>query len=228
MDTSEAWAASIAHEVIQPLSGIITNASACLQMLASDPPDLEGARETARRTIRDSERASDLVRRLRTVFGKKLERTESVDLNEVTRDAIALVRSELRRSKVQVRTELAANLPRVTGDSLLLHQVIVNLILNASHAMSAIEGRTRQLVVASARDATGRAVLSVQDNGVGIGPHGAERLFEAFYTSKQSGMGMGLPVSRAIIESHGGRLWAAPNRGPGATFWFSIPRAELT
>jgi signal transduction histidine kinase len=226
VDTSEAWAASIAHEVIQPLSGIITNASACLQMLASDPPNLEGARETARRTIRDGERASDLVRRLRTVFGKQLEMTESVDLNEVTREAVALVRSELRRVKVQVRMELADNLPRVTGDPLLLHQVMVNLLLNASHAMSAIDDRPRQLVVASARDAADRALLSVQDNGVGIDPNKAERLFEAFYTSKKSGMGIGLSVSRAIIESHRGRLWAEPNRGPGATFSFSIPMAD--
>jgi signal transduction histidine kinase len=226
VDTSEAWAASIAHEVIQPLSGIITNASACLQMLAADPPNLEGARETARRTIRDGERASDLVRRLRTVFGKKLEMTESVDLNEVTRDAVALTRSELQRAKVQVRMELADKLPRVTGDPLLLHQVMVNLLLNASHAMSGIEDRPRRLVVATARDAADRALASVQDNGVGIDPDGKDRLFEAFYTSKSNGMGIGLAVSRAIIESHRGRLWAKPNRGPGATFSFSIPMAE--
>jgi signal transduction histidine kinase len=205
---------------------MITNASACLQMLASDPPNLEGARETARRTIRDGERASDLVRRLRTVFSKKLATTVLVDLNEVTRDAIALTRSELRRADVQVRTELAHNLPHVTGDPLLLQQVIMNLLLNASHAMSAIEDRPRQLIVATARDAANRALLSVQDNGIGIDPDKTERVFEVYYTSKSTGMGIGLSVSRAIIESHRGRLWAEPNRGPGATFSFSIPRAE--
>ncbi len=219
-----ALTASIAHEVNQPLSGIITNASTCLRMLAADPPNVDGARETARRTIRDGNRASEVITRLRALFSKKDATTESVDLNEATREVIALSRSELQRSRAILRPELGDDLPPVTGDRVQLQQVILNLLLNASEAMSGVDDRPRQLVIRTARDEGDRVRLSVQDAGVGVEPQGVDKLFEAFYTTKSGGMGIGLSVSRSIIESHHGRLWAAPNDGPGATFSFSIPR----
>jgi PAS domain S-box-containing protein len=219
-----ALTASIAHEVNQPLSGIITNASTCLRMLAADPPNIDGARETARRTIRDGNRASDVITRLRALFAKKDATTESVDLNEAIREVIALSLSELQRSRVILRPELADDLPPVTGDRVQLQQVILNLLRNASDAMSGVADRPRKLVIRTERDEGDHVRLTVQDTGVGFEPHAMGRLFEAFYTTKSGGMGIGLSVSRSIIESHHGRLWAAPNVGPGATFSFSIPR----
>jgi PAS domain S-box-containing protein len=218
--------ASIAHEVNQPLSGIITNASTCLEMLAADPPDVDGARETARRTIRDGNRAADVITRLRALFSKKETTLESMDLNEAAREVIALLRSELQRSRILLRTELADDLPRVTGDRVQLQQVIMNLLRNATDAMNDVDDRPRELVIRTERDEDDRVRLTVQDAGVGFDRQAAGRLFEAFYTTKNGGMGIGLSVSRSIIESHQGRLWAAPNDGPGARFSFSIPRAS--
>jgi signal transduction histidine kinase len=215
--------ASIAHEVNQPLSGIITNASTCLRMLAADPPNVDGARETARRTIRDGNRASDVIMRLRALFGRKESTTEALDLNDTAREVIALSLSELQRSRVVLQTELADDLPPVTGDRIQLQQVILNLLRNASDAMSGIDDRPRRLLIRTERDAGEHVRLSVQDAGAGFEPQAANRLFEAFYTTKSDGMGIGLSVSRSIIESHHGHLWAAPNEGPGATFSFSIP-----
>jgi PAS domain S-box-containing protein len=216
--------ASIAHEINQPLSGIITNASTCLRMLAADPPNVDGARETARRTIRDGNRASDVITRLRALFSKKDASTESVDLNEATREVIALSSSKLQKNKVILGLELADDLPFVTGDRVQLQQVILNLLVNASDAMSAVDGRPRKLLIKTEQDEGDRVRLTVQDTGVGFDPETAGRLFDAFYTTKDDGMGIGLSVSRSIIESHHGRLWAAPNDGPGATFAFSVPR----
>ncbi len=215
--------AAIAHEVNQPLAGIVTNASTCRRMLAVDPPDVEGARETARRTIRDAERASEVIKRLRALFCKKGATSESLDLNEATREVVALSLSEFERNNVIVRTELAGELPPVPGDRVQLQQVILNLFLNASDAMSGVDDRPRQLVIRTERAEQDRVRLSVRDTGVGFEPQGVDRLFDAFYTTKSSGMGIGLSVSRSIIESHKGRLWATPNDGPGATFSFSIP-----
>jgi PAS domain S-box-containing protein len=222
--TLGALTASIAHEVNQPLSGIITNAGTCLRMLAADPPNVAGARETARRTIRDGNRASEVVTRLRALFAKQSTATDSVDLNEAAREVIALSRSELRRGQVIPREELADDLPNVAGDRVQLQQVILNLLLNASDAMSGVDDRPRQLIIKTEREDSEHVRLTVQDTGVGFEPQGAEKLFEAFYTTKSSGMGIGLSVSRSIIESHHGRLWATPNDGPGASFAFSIPR----
>ena len=219
-------AASIAHEVTQPLAGIITNASTCLRMLSADPPDIEGARETARRTIRDGNRGADVITRLRALFGRKEASTELVELNAATRDVIALSLSELRRSRVILRAELADELPAVMGDRVQLQQVILNLLLNALEAMSGVEDRPRQLVIRTERDEGGCVRLTVQDVGVGFEPQSVDSLFEAFYTTKGGGMGIGLSVSRSIIESHHGRIWAAPNDGPGATFAFAIPCAS--
>jgi PAS domain S-box-containing protein len=216
--------ASIAHEVNQPLSGIVTNASTCLRMLAADPPNVDGARETARRTIRDGHRASEVITRLRALYGKKEPTTESVDLNEATREVIALSLSELQRNRVVLRPELADDLPPVTGDRVQLQQVILNLIRNGSDAMSSVDDRPRQLLIRTERDEGDRVSLTVQDAGTGFDPQAVDRLFEGFYTTKNDGMGIGLSVSRSIIESHHGRLWATLNNGPGATFSFCIPR----
>src|SRR5712664_2764571 len=215
--------APIANEVNQPLSGIVTNASTCLRMLAADPPNIDGARETARRTIRDGNRLSDVITRLRALFSKKETTFESLDLNEAIREVIALSLSELHRGRVILRTELADNLPLVTGDRVQLQQVVLNLLRNASDAMSSVNDRPRHIVITTEREEGDRVRLTVQDEGVGLDPQAMDRLFEAFYTTKNEGMGMGLSISRSIIERHRGRLWAAPNDGPGATFSFSIP-----
>jgi PAS domain S-box-containing protein len=220
-----ALTASIAHEVNQPLSGIITNASTCLRMLDADPPNIDGARQTAQRTIRDGHRASDVITRLRSLFSKRDATTESVDLNEAIRDVIALSRTELQRSQVISRVELADDLPPVMGDRVQLQQVVLNLLMNAADAMTDIDDRPRRLIVRTERDEGDHVRLSVQDAGVGFGPQGVDKLFEPFYTTKNGGMGIGLAVSRSIIDSHHGRLWATPNNGPGATFSFSIPCA---
>jgi C4-dicarboxylate-specific signal transduction histidine kinase len=215
--------ASIAHEVNQPLSGIVTNASTCLRMLAADPPNVEGARETALRTIRDANRAADVITRLRALFGTKSTAAEAVDLNEAVREVLALTTSELRRHGVAVRTELAAALPTVVGDRVQLQQVVLNLLLNASDAMSSVTDRAREVTITTGADGDDRVQLLVRDAGVGIPEPLLEKLFEPFLTTKRDGMGIGLSISRSIIESHRGVISAANNEGPGATFRFSIP-----
>jgi hypothetical protein len=218
-----ALTASIAHEVNQPLQGIITNASVCQRMLAAEPPNIEGALETSRRIHRDGHRATDVIARLRALFGKRHRATESVDLNQAIREVIALSMSEMQRNRVTVRVELGEDLPRIVGDRVQLQQVILNLIMNASGAMSAVDDRPRLIMVTSAADGAEAVHVSVEDTGVGIGAADSEKVFDAFYTTKADGMGIGLSVSRSIIETHGGRLWARPNDGPGATFAFVLP-----
>ena len=215
--------ASIAHEVNQPLSGIITNASTCLRMLSADPPNIDGARETARRTIRDGNRASDVITRLRTLYSKKDPQPELMNLNEAAREVVSLSLSDLQRNRVVLRHELAEDLPHVTGDRIQLQQVILNLLRNASDAMSTIDDRPRELLITTERVGGDRVRLSVKDVGIGFTPQSMDKLFEAFYTTKTDGMGIGLSISRSIIEAHRGQLWATPNSGPGATFSFAIP-----
>jgi signal transduction histidine kinase len=221
--TLNALTGSIAHEINQPLSGIITNAGTCLLMLDSDPPDIEGARETALRTLRDGNRAADVITRLRALFSKKEFTPEPLDLNEATREVIALSVSDLQRNSVILRSELAEDLPLVAGDRVQLQQVILNLIRNASEAMVSVHDRARDLLIRTRREEINRVRLSVRDTGIGIPPQNLQRLFEVFYTTKSGGMGIGLSVSRSIIEKHRGRLWAETNDAPGATFSFSIP-----
>jgi PAS domain S-box-containing protein len=218
--------ASIAHEVNQPLSGIITNASTCLRMLAADPPNIDGALETTRRTIRDGNRASEVITRLRALYSKKEGSPESMDLNEATQEVIILSLSELQKNRIILRPEFTEELPQVTGDRVQLQQVIMNLLRNASDAMSGVDDRPRELTIRTEREEGDRVRLTVRDAGAGFDPRAMDRLFEAFYTTKNDGMGMGLSVSRSIIESHQGRLWATLNDGPGATFSFSIPCAS--
>lgn len=215
--------ASIAHELNQPLSGILANASTCQRMLAAQPPNIAGALETARRTIRDANRASETITRLRALFSKKGTAAELVNLNEATREVVALSSSELMRNEVTVRAEFADDLPPVKADRIQLQQVIFNLLRNAADAMSTIHDRPRELLIKTNWDEQEHLRLSVKDVGVGFEPEAAEKLFEGFYSTKDDGMGIGLSVSKSIIESHHGRLWAETNDGPGATFSFTIP-----
>ena len=219
--------ASIAHELNQPLTGIITNCGTCLRMLTSDPQNLDGVREAVRRTMRDGHRASEVITRLRALFDKKEPVSESVDLNEATREVIALTLGELQNSRVVVRTELAGDLPSVTADRVQLQQVVLNLLRNALDAMNTIDDRPRDLLIKTEREEGDWVRLSVKDAGVGFDPHTMDKLFEAFYSTKNDGMGVGLSVSRSIIENHQGRLWAVLNDGPGATVSFSVPCRTL-
>ncbi len=195
-------------------------------MLSADPPNIDGARETVRRTIRDGNRASDVITRLRTLYSKKEPSPESMDLNEATREVTALSLTEIQRSGVILRYELAEDLPPVVGDRIQLQQVILNLLRNAADAMSTIDDRPRELLIRTERAEGNQVRLSVKDSGVGFTPQAAAKIFEAFYTTKTDGMGIGLSISRSIIEAHQGRLWARPNDGPGSTFSFAIPSAR--
>lgn len=220
-----ALTASIAHEVSQPLAGIMTNANTCLRMLAVDPPNLDGARMTVQRTLRDGDRASEVIKRLRGLFTRKPPSLEHIDLNEAVREVLALSSSELQRRRVIVRTELPGEVPPVLADRVQIQQVILNLVLNAADAMAAVNDNAREMHVSSQVDDGGEISLFVRDAGVGLQAKNVEQLFQAFHTTKADGMGIGLSISRSIIEAHGGRLWGVSNsEGPGATFAFSIPR----
>ena len=215
-------AASIAHEVNQPLVGVVTNASASLRFLARDSPNLVEAKEAMHAIIRDGNRAADVVSRMRGLFKKSLPTKERVHINETIEEVVILTRGEARRNRVALRMELAANLPSAMADRVQIQQVVMNLILNGIEAMSAVEDRERDLVIKTQRGEEDQVLVAVQDSGVGIDPLNAERIFDAFHTTKPGGMGMGLSISRSIVESHGGRLWATANDGPGTTFQFIL------
>jgi PAS domain S-box-containing protein len=224
--TLNAMTASIAHEVNQPLSGILTNANTGLRMLTADPPNLAGVADTLRRTVRDSNRASGVIKRLREMFSKKEPIAELVDLNDAARDVIAISVDELQRRGARLQTDLADGLPPVNADRVQLQQVILNLLLNAADAMDGIEDRPRSVLVRTELEGDGAVRLEVRDAGRGFDPGTVEKLFEAFHTTKANGMGVGLTICRSIIESHKGRLWATLNDGPGATFSICIPCAS--
>jgi C4-dicarboxylate-specific signal transduction histidine kinase len=215
-------AASIAHEVSQPLAGIVTNANASLRWLGAESPNLEEARESIRRIIRDGNRSADVVSRMRTLFKKASTATESLDINDTIEEVVTLTETEAKRNNVTLSMELAPNLPPVTGDRVQLQQVIVNLILNGIEAMRNLENQERNLIIRTQRGEGGEVRVSVQDSGIGFDPNSAERMFDPFHTTKADGLGMGLSISRSIVESHGGRLWAESNDGPGATFQFIL------
>jgi PAS domain S-box-containing protein len=218
-----ALTASIAHEVNQPLTGIITNAATCLRMLDSVPPELDAAREATRRAIRDGNRAADVVARLRALFSNREFTPESLDLNAAVREVVAISSNDLQRNRIRVRSELD-ELPLVTGDRIQLQQVILNLLRNAADAMNDVDARQRELLITTTREDGDRVRVTVRDSGIGLSPQTVDSVFDAFYTTKSGGMGIGLFVSRSIIERHHGRLWAESNDGaPGATFAFSIP-----
>lgn len=215
--------ASIAHEVNQPLSGIMTNASTCLRMLGTDPPNIDGALETARRTIRDGHRASDVIARLRAAFSKKASDIEAVDLSEAARGVIALSMSDIQRSGIALHTSLPRNLPHVAGGRVQVQQVVLNLLLNALDAVRQLEGQPRIVTVRTRLGQEGSVELEIEDTGVGIDAGNFDTIFDPFFTTKPDGMGIGLSVSRSIIESYQGHLSARANDGAGATFTFSMP-----
>lgn len=214
--------ASIAHEVNQPLAGIITNASTCLRMLNGNPPNVDGARETARRTIRDGNRAADVITRLRSLFGQRKIIAAPMNLSEVAREVISMSASELKEKRVGLHEELAENLPLIQADRIQIQQVILNLLRNAADAMDSIADRPKVVQITTERDGA-HVVLAVRDCGVGLDPLVGETIFEAFNTTKPNGMGIGLSVSRSIVIAHQGHLWGTQNDGPGATFAFSLP-----
>jgi PAS domain S-box-containing protein len=217
--------ASVAHQVNQPLAGIIANASACLRMLAADPPNIAGACETARRTIRDANRAAGVITHLRALFSRKEMALEPMDLNEAAKEVVALSLNELQRNRVIVQLDLAADLPPVAGDRIHLQQVLLTLLRNASDALTGVHDRPRLLVIRTEPEADDRVRVVVRDVGVGLDRHGVDRLFDPFFTTKSGSLGIGLSVGRSIIQKHRGRIWAEPNNGPGATFFISIPCA---
>jgi PAS domain S-box-containing protein len=219
--------ASIAHEVNQPLAAIIANAGACLRWLDRETPNLPAARRSVEWIINGGNRASEVIRRVRTLAKNSGFEKVSLDVNEVVEEVIVLVQRELSSQLVSLRTELAPALPTILGDRVQLQQVIINLIMNGIEAMLPIMDRPRELVIRSGQDEAHRVFLSVTDCGVGISAENASRLFDAFFTTKSSGMGMGLSICRSIVEAHEGRLLASPNQGPGATFKFVLPSQQL-
>lgn len=221
--TVGALAASIAHEINQPLTSIRLNATTCVRMMQGAAPDLDRALELVNRTIRDSKRASDVIDRLKSLLGKKQIAFQPIEVNDVVRDVMALSSMELQRNHVRLHTRLSETLPKVMGDRVQLQQVVLNLVLNAIDAMKVVDHKRREIVITTASEHAD-VRLSVEDAGVGLDEDAVERLFEAFYTTKSTGMGIGLWVSRSIVESHGGRLNAAPRDGGGAQFTVRLPR----
>jgi signal transduction histidine kinase len=215
--------ASVAHEVNQPLGAIITNGNACLRWLAREPPQLDEARDCLRAMVRDGSRAGEVITRIRSLIKKSSPTKTRVDLNDAIQEALALIAPEARRQAILIRTDLAAGLPAVPGDRVQLQQVLLNLVVNAIDAMKEVTDRPRELWISSHPQQAGTVLIKVQDNGVGLPTESLEQIFEAFYTTKAEGMGMGLSISRSIIEAHGGRLWSSVNETRGATFQFTLP-----
>jgi len=213
--------ASLAHEVNQPIAAAVTDASTCLRWLMREPPDLTEAREAASRVAKDATRAAEIVSRVRQLFKKSTPQRELINVNEVVREMIALVRSEATRYDILLETDLATDIPQVTGDRVQLQQVLMNLLMNSIDAMKNIDGMRRLMI--KSRPENERVFVSVNDTGVGLPPEQADRIFTAFFTTKLHGTGMGLRISRSIIESHGGSLWAEKNSPRGASFCFTLP-----
>jgi len=215
-------AAAIAHEINQPLAAVITNGNACLRWLAGTTPNLDEARQAVERIIRDGNRASDVIAKIRALLRKTGTEKERLDMNDVIREVVALAQSEVRRNGVALRAQLEGNIPPVLGDRVQLQQVVLNLIMNGIEAMSTVGDRARELIISTRSGEIDQVHVTVQDSGIGLDPQRMERIFDAFYTTKSEGMGMGLAISRSIVENHDGRLWAVPNDGPGATFQFTL------
>jgi PAS domain S-box-containing protein len=216
-------AASIAHEVSQPLAAVVTNAAACQRWLGRTPPDLTEARGTLQAIIKDGNRAGDVIQRVRALANKSTEQKAPLDIDDVINEVISLVQHELLRHHVLLRLELAPGLPLVLGDRIQLQQVIINFVINAIEAMASVTDRPRELEIRTSLDDDGKILVAVKDCGTGLASENAERLFDAFYTTKSGGMGMGLSICRSIVAAHGGRLFASENAGPGATFQFALP-----
>jgi signal transduction histidine kinase len=215
--------AAIAHEINQPLAGLVSSGNACLRWLAGDTPNLEAARRSVERMINDGNRAGEVINRIRAMIRKSPPLRDWLNINDTTMEVTALVRSEVQRNGISLRTELSNDLPLVRGDRIQLQQVILNLVMNAVEAMSGPSQGPRELLIVSAREGATGAGVEVRDSGTGLDSAALDRLFDAFYTTKPDGMGMGLAISRTIIEAHGGRLWATPNAPQGAIFQFTLP-----
>jgi C4-dicarboxylate-specific signal transduction histidine kinase len=213
--------ASLAHEVNQPITAAVTNAKTCVRWLAADTPNIEEARDAALRSAKNGTRAAEIISRIRLLFQKGTPKRELVDINEVIREIIVLLSSEATRYSISVRTELGIGLPELTGDSVQLQQVIMNLVLNGIEAMKDVDDE-RELLIKSERWENEQVLVSVHDTGSGLPPQQADRIFDAFFTTKLHGTGMGLSISRSIVESHGGRLWADGNSPRGATFHIAL------
>lgn len=217
-------AASLAHEISQPISGAITNANVCLRKLGHDKLDLDEVRAAVARISRDAQRAAEIIRRIRSQFEKGAPKQQTLDVNEIIPETIAILRDEAARYDISIRTVLAADLPQIVGDRVQLQQVAMNLIVNSLEAMKGVGGM-RELVIQSERAENKEILVSFTDTGIGLPPQLLEQIFEPFFTTKPHGTGMGLRISRSIIESHGGRLWAESTAGRGATFHLSLPSA---
>jgi len=218
--------ASIAHEVNQPVTGAVTQAYAALGWLGAQPPDLEEARQALDQIIEDGIRASEVINRIRALIRKAPLRSDELDVNDVILEVSAMTRSEVLRNGISLRTQLASGLPVIRGDRVQLQQVILNLIVNAIEATSGANGGAREVLISSRKDASNGMLVAVRDSGLGLDPKNIDHLFDAFYTTKPGGMGMGLSICRSIIEAHGGRVWATANVPRGAVFQFTLPVGE--
>ena len=215
-------AASIAHEINQPLAAVVNNASACVRWLNADSPNLNEAREAAQRIIRDGNRASEVIKRIRAFLRKSDTEKIELDLNKTIQEIVSLMQKEAQSHKVTLRTDLDVDLPGVCGDRVQLQQVILNLVMNGIEAMTAVTDRPRELLIGARASETDKVLVYVRDVGIGIGHQNGDSIFDPFFTTKPNGMGMGLAISRSIVEDHGGQLWAEPNKEFGTTFEFTI------
>ncbi len=215
--------ASISHEVNQPIAAVVTNGQVCLRLLALETPRPDDVRTTVERIVRDAKRASEVIQRIRALAKRTEPQMVSLDINDVIREATLLVQREVLSHGVALRTELSPALPLVLGDRVQLQQVVINLLINGVEAMASITDRRREILIRSELHEEGQVLVAVLDSGIGIDSETAEKLFSAFFTTKRSGMGMGLSISRSIIRAHGGRLWASPNADHGAAFQFTVP-----
>jgi signal transduction histidine kinase len=218
--------ASIAHEVNQPLTGIVSNAGAAMRWLDADTPDVEEVREAIRDIARDGKRAGEVIARIRALTKRTSAPAEKLDLNETIREVLAIVGDQARKNSIAVRTEFADELAPVSGDRVQLQQVLLNLIMNAMDAMKAVSERPRQLVITTRNIDPGQVQVTVEDSGIGLDASAISRIFDAFYTTKLTGMGMGLSISRSIVQNHGGRIWATANDGAGTSFHFTLPQYQ--
>jgi len=219
-------AASISHEVTQPIAATLNNAQAALRWLGAQPPDLEEVRQALGRIVKESNRASEVIARIRALIKKAPPRKDALDVNEVILEVITLTHGEVLKNSVSARTQLAEGLPPIQGDRVQLQQVLLNLILNAVEAMSGVSEASRELLIVTGIDASGGLVVAVRDSGLELSPESFGRMFDAFYTTKSGGLGMGLSICRSIVEAHCGRIWATPNTGPGITVQFTLPISD--
>jgi C4-dicarboxylate-specific signal transduction histidine kinase len=223
MTTMGELAASIAHEINQPLTGVVSSGNACLRWLANDKPNLDGARGAAERIVRDAHRAGEIIRSLRAMASKSGPKMTQLDINDAIREVLILMRSELHKHDVALETALSDGLEPIMGDRIQLQQVILNMIMNGIEAMSANTRQPRVLRVRSQIDGSSALLIAIEDSGPGLAPETVDRLFDSFFTTKPTGMGMGLSICRSIVEGHSGHLWASANEPRGAVFQFMLP-----